>query len=436
MDNRISLLRERRERLKNAGSEVRERIALLVDEDSFVELAAFSFSKDLFYEENEDEGVVTGFATIGGYPFYIVAQNFAALKGGLSKAGCEKIAKALDAAEQRATPVVYLLHSQGVRVGEGVNVLEGIAGLLKRAAALKGTVLQFAVLEGEVYGSSAALAAQCDVVLFEKDAVLSVASTFVLSAKAGKNLKATEVGGYLAPATASLPAVEVADLREAASVILSVSDLVGIADVEADLNDALPALNEKADAETLLSLLENRVELGGNANTEVRTVLGRLGGIAVAAVVMDGMRINAENLKKIRRFAEFACYYGLPYLTLVDCAGIETDLAEYASVRGAMDAAKVSVVTGSAIGLGYTLFAAKSAGYGYVCALATAKIALFEENEGAEIECEGADKEKLAAYYAAETSDPFHAARGGYLDDIVEPQFVKQYVLAAIEMLR
>ncbi len=446
--DKIQMLKERREALKQAGKAVRSQIAALVDEDSFVELAAFSYSENVFFDEKaHGEGVVTGFATIGGYPYYIVAQNFEDGYGGLTKAGCAKIAKTLDSAEKQNTPVVYLLHSHGVKVGEGVHVLEGIAELLRKATALKGSVLQFAVLDGEVYGSSAALASVCDVVLFSEQAVLSVSSPFVLSAKAGKNVKATEVGGSKALTESLLPALTFSGMRDAAAKILAVSDLVRIDAVDAELNEPAPLLNEKADAASIVALLENGLELGADTHPEVKTVLGRLGGIAVAAVVFDGVRLNENNLRKIKSFAEFACCYGLPFVTFVDCYGAEAtlgnansaclrEIGEYLNMLDAIDTAKISVVTGSAIGLGYSLFAAKSAGFDYTFALATAKIALFEDEAGAEIENAGCDREKVAAFYAEENADPFNAAKGGYLDDVIEPQFLKQYLVAALEMLR
>ena len=153
--DKIKQLRERKAAVKAVSAGIRTEIAELVDPDSFVELAAFSFSKNAFYDEEEkSEGVVTGFATVAGFPFYLVAQNFDVYSGGLSKANCDKIAKALNAAEKNDTPVIYLLHSHGVQVGEGVNVLEGIAQLLLKATQLKGTVPQYAYLAGEVYGSA------------------------------------------------------------------------------------------------------------------------------------------------------------------------------------------------------------------------------------------------------------------------------------------
>ncbi len=448
--DKIKQLRERKDTLKNASETIRKEIRALTDEDSFVELAAFSFSKDNFYHEDaQGEGVVTGFATVGGYPFYIVAQNFDLSFGGLTKANCEKIAKTLNAAEKNATPVIYLLHSYGVRVGEGVNVLEGISELLLKATQLKGTVLQFAVVCGEVYGSNAALASVCDCVFFTEKSALAITSPMVLSAKEGKNLKKEDVGGYAALNNALLPAISVKNIGEVASHILKISDLLSVPVIDAELNEATPALNKKTDAKAISGILENGIELGGNACPELKTVLCRIGGIAVAAAVFDNVKLNAANMKKLRNFAEFACCYGLPFVTFVDCTGAEKtlevnnsallkEICEYLSILDTVDTAKIAVVTGKATGLGYSLFAAKSVGFDYTYALATSQISLFESETGAEIEYANdkrAKKEELQKIYCEENADPFHAAKGGYLDDIIEPQFLKQYLIASLQTL-
>lgn len=448
--DKIQELRKRKDALKKLSGSVRKEIESLIDEGSFVELAALSFSGSTLYDDSANsEGVLTGFATIGGYPFYLVAQNFDVFSGGLSKANCEKIAKTLNAAEKNNTPVVYLLHSQGVQAGEGVNVLEGISELLLKATQLKGTVMQYAYLSGGVYGSAAALASVCDVIFFEDKSVLSVNSPLVLAAKANKNLKAEEVGGYAALSNAGLPAVKVKNLKEAGGHIQSITQLLAEPMLDAELNQAYPALNKSADAKAIASILENGVELGANSSPEIKTVLARVGGIAVAAVIFDQVKLNVNNVRKIKSFSEFACCYGLPLVTFVDCTGVEAtlevnnsgvlkEIAEYLSILDATDTAKIAVVTGKAVGLGYSLFAAKSVGFDYTFALATAEVALFENAVGAQIEYsgeKGLDMEKLKKTYADENADPVNAAKGGYLDDVVEPQFIKQYLIAALQTL-
>lgn len=442
--DKISLLHSRKEAVFKAGENIRSRISALCDDDSFVELSAFSFSKT-FDDAALGDGVVTGFATIGGYPFYIVALNYDVCYGGLTKSNCEKIVKTLSAAEKNETPVIYLLQSQGVRVGEGIGVLEGIAALLLKATKLKGSVLQFAIVLGDVYGSAAAIASLCDCVLFLKEGSLNLTSPLVLSSKEGKNLKPTEAGGYDALTHALLPAIKVNDMKEAASDILKISDLLGLPIVNAELNDPSPAFNEHADADTIINLIEDYIELGANSCPEVKTALGRIGGISVAAVIFDKVSLNAQNIRKIKNFAELASCYGIPFVTFIDCLGVEQTLAandsglyreigEYLFTLDAIDTAKISVVTGKAIGLGYSLFAAKSVGFDYTYALATAQISLFDSEAGAEIELQDLGEEALSRY-RAEIADPFRAAEGGYLDNIIEPQFLKQYLIASLQTL-
>ena len=444
----IQRLRERKEALKKAGEAVRNQIAQIADEESFVELSSFGFSEEGFGDRPAGEGVVTGFCTVGGYPFYLVAQNFAQDFGGLTKGQCEKIAKTLGAAEKNETPVIWLLNCQGAKIGEGVNVLEGIAELLLKTTQLKGTVLQYAIVGGGVYGAAAAIAATADVVFFLKEGALSVSSPLVLSAKAGKELKKEEVGGYDALKNAILPAVKVKDLEEAAAHIKFLTELFGGETVDAELNAPAPALEGKIGAQEALSLIEDGLELGANCAPEVKTVLGRIGGIAVAAVVFENVKLNETNVKKIRAFAELSCCYGLPLVLFVDCTGVEETLSandsallkeitEYLNLLDAIDTAKISVVTGRAVGLGYSLFAAKSAGFDFTFALANAEIALFESEKGAEIFYGGSaeGKEALLEKYALEHADPVNAARGGYLDNVIEPRFTKQYLIASLQML-
>lgn len=455
--NKISLLQQRKKQISDAGKQVRKDIDALIDEESFVELSSFSFSKNEFYGETaEGEGVVTGFATIGDYPFYIVAQNGAVLSGGVSKANCEKIEKCLNQAEKTSTPVIWLLNSQGVQIGEGVTVLEGLASLILKASQLKGSIPQYLVVNGEVYGQISLLAGICDFNYFiDKKSAIAANSPLVISAKNGVNVSKFDLGGASGLKNANLATFTVKNLEEVKKSLIEINEIIAMPVIDSDeLNDSLPALDKKADLKSLLGVFdkETAIELGATYAPEVKCYLARVGGIAVAAVIFDGengVELNAQNVRKIKDFAEFACCYGLPYVTFVNTLGIKSDMAtndslvikelgEYVSILDCIDAAKISVVYGKAIGLGYTVFTAKSMGYDYSYAFANAKIALFDSVQGAEIEFAGekkADKEKLAAKYADENSDPINAAKGGYIDNIIEPSFVKQYLTASLQML-
>lgn len=452
--DKIQLLEARKAAILEAGKEIREQISSIVDADSFVELSAFSFSKNVFAETDvHGEGVVTGFATVDGYPFYIVAQNFKVMQGGISKANCDKIVKCLDAAAKDEAPIIYLLNTYGVQVGEGIGVLEGLGKLLMRASQLKGIVPQYVVVNGDVYGSAAILAAIADATLFvDKKSVLAINSPFVLSAKEGKSLSKEEVGGIKAHAKSGLASIAVASISEAKDKIVALNDILSARMIDADLNATLPILNEAATAENMLSVFDYSIELGAENCSEVKTLLGRIGGISVAAILFDGgepgVELKACNLAKIRTFTEYAGYHSLPLVIFANVKGIAPTMCannsrvmketvEYLEYLDAVDSGKISVVYGKAIGLGYSMFASKAVGFDYTCAFANAKIALFDSVQGAQIELasEGSDKAALSQKYADENADPFNAAQGGYIDAIIEPQFVRQYLIASLQML-
>lgn len=446
--DKIQVLKSRKEKILNAGKSVREQIAALVDEESFVELSAFSFSdKDFYGEDAEGEGVVTGFATIEDCPYYLVAQNFGVKKGGITKANCDKILKTLSLAEKNSVPVVYLLSSRGVAVGEGVTVLEGLASLLLRVTQLKGVVPQYAVVNGEVFGSLALLASACDFTFFLKDSVLCVNAPKVLSAKAGKNLSNEEVGGAKALEKAQCVTFECENFAEVKETIQKVNSLLAGEMIDAELNESAPALNEEVSAEKIEEILEGSVELGKAYCPETKTILTRIGGIPVACLLFagEGVSLNADNMKKVKNFTELACCYSLPLVVFVNTVGVEVsmqandstvmkEIAEYLAMLDAMDTPKISVIYKKAVGLGYSLFAAKSMGFDYSIALSSAEVSLFESEQGA-IVAFGKDDPALVERYSEEHADPVNAAKDGYLDDVIEPQFVKQYLIASLQML-
>lgn len=455
--DKIKLLQTRRSELFSVGKVIRDEISQLIDKDSFVEFSSFSFSESEFYSDKaEGEGVITGFATIEDFPYYIIAQNPAVLSGGVSKANCDKICKCLEQAEKNQTPVIYMLSTLGVRVGEGVNALEGLAQLILHVSRLKDSVPQYLIVNGEVYGQISLLAGLCDFTFFiDKKSYLATTSPLVITAAAGQNVNKDGVASASALNKSGLATFAVKNFAEVKSKIISLNSLLneGLID-SGELNASLPALNKKVDYSALLNVFDKNsvIELGATYAQEIKCVLGRIGGIAVAAAIFDnaeGVKLCPGKAEKLKDFASLACYYGLPYITFVNTLGIKETpevansrvirtLCDYVSVLDSMNSAKISIIYGKAVGLGYTLFAAKSMGYDFTYAFADAKVALFDSVQGAEIELvkgKNTDSAKLANQYAEEHSDPINAAKGGYIDNIIEPAFVRQYLIASLQML-
>ena len=294
--DKISLLQSRRQQLIEAGKNVRADICSLIDKDSFVELSCYSFSKNEYYgEDAQGEGVVTGFATIGDYPFYIVAQNAAVLSGGISKANCEKIEKCLNQAEKSSTPVIWLLSSLGVQLGEGVGALEGLAALILKSSQLKGSVPQYLIVNGEVYGQLAVLAGICDFTYFvDKKSALAPSSPLVISAKSGVNLSKFDIGGADALKNANIATFTVKDLGEIKNSIAAINEIITRSVIDGgELNACVAELDAKADRENLLKIFDENtvIELGSGYSPEIGCYLARVGGIAVA-VGAEGMIVH------------------------------------------------------------------------------------------------------------------------------------------------
>ncbi len=450
--DKIKLLKTRRQKLKDAGKAVRADIAKVVDDGSFIEYSTFSFSHSDFYgEDAEGEGVVTGFATIKGNPIYIVAQNYEVLSGGVSAANCKKIVKCMDQAEKNEMPILYLLSSGGVKIDEGVEALEGVASILLKATKLKSIVTQYLVVNGDVFGQIATMAGICDFNFFiDKKSSICASSPLTASAKSGVNISKFDVGGANGLKKAGLASFCVSDIAEIPSKIAFLEDVLGGVPCDRDdLNVPLPDLD--TDKDKILEIFDDQeyLEVGGSYAQDVRCYLGRVGGMcsAVALVGEGKYEMTAESLSKLNDFAAKISLFGLPFIAVVNSEGIRADLetndspvlkeaARFVEILSGMDAPKISLVTKKAIGFGYTLFASKSIGYDYTLAFADAKIALFDDLAGAEIEygnVKGEKSEDLAAKYGDEQADPFVAARGGYLDDIIEPRFVKQYLAAFLQ---
>ena len=457
--DKVSLLKVRRAELFEKSAETRKLLSAIVDENSFVELDSYSFSKNEFYGEDvTGEGVVTGYATINDYPVYVACINSKILNGGLTYAGCAKMEKCLDKALAAGAPVMYLLSSKGVVAGEGVSALEGVAKLLAKMDDLRDYVPQFAVCNGEVLGQASLFAAMSDYVYYAKDACVAYASPLVLSAKSGKSVSADDYNFASAKnnGLASFKIDDVADVRESFSAIMGTLPAFGgqYVDTTDDENRSAPDLNQSACADSVVEATFDQnsfIELNGQFAPEVKTVIGRVGGYSVGAIVFDGgkdgVSLDQNNIYKIKNFAYYCESNQLPMLTFVNTVGIKCDMATAATpvLKNVADLVcalktdlpKINVIYGKALGLGYTLFASKNFGADYSYAFANAKISLFDSNVGAEMEvvAKGGDYSDIKQRYEDENMDAMNAAKSGYVDNVIEPEFVRQYVISALQML-
>ena len=450
--DRIKLLQTRRQQLLDSGKEIRAKIASICDESSFVEFDSYSLSRNDYYgEDAQGEGIVSGYAQINDYPVIIIAQNSQVLSGGLSLASCKKMVKAMQKALEGEIPVLYLLDGKGVQVGEGVNVLEGLGEILDAQSSLRdASIPQISVVLGEVYGSLAILATSSDFCYLVKGGCLSYASPLVISASDNKNLNKEIVGG-----TACLNGVYTAILDNVSELKQKYTDILNIFATENnsqdDYNRATDSLNKKVDATSLIKAVFDKdtfVELNKGYADQVKTGIGFIGDTAVASIIFDeegGVELSGNVMFKINKFVKFANRFNYPIVTFVNTLGIKQDMQTNQSyilkqigefVDNYKYAQKISVITGYAVGLGYTLFASKALNNRYSFAFANAQVGLFTEKTGAyvELDASNANADDLAEKYA-ENMDPINAAKNGYIDNIIEPKFVRQYLISALQTL-
>ncbi len=455
--NIIDTLNSRKEKLYLASSDIRKKLSEIIDGDSFVELNTFAFSKNEFYSEDVNGlGVVTGYATVSGYPVYVVAQNGNVLNGALSKANLDKIANCLDKALASESPVLYLLDSKGVQVGEGVAVLEGLAKVLDKSNALKGVAPQIVVAINEVYGSLSLLASNADYTYIVGNSCVSYASPNVISASTKNGLTKEEVGGNKAKNGVMTKSVK--DLSEVKEGIVKLFDalpnLSGIlVENGDDLNRATPSLNTKVCANSIIDAVYDKgtfTKMFEGFADEVVVGVGRVGGISTAVVAFDGgedgVELNLENVLKIKNFANFVCDNNMPLLTFINTKGIKADASVSSTpvltevmnmLNNLSNLGRISVVYGKAIGLGYTAFLSKQFGNAYTFAFAGSKISLLDGEEGISATFQTVDAEKISELKEQylNSQDSYNAAKLGCVDNIIEPQFVRQHIISALQIL-
>ena len=452
----FDLLNKRKVELFKNSQDIRNNLSKIVDDDSFVELNAFAFGKNEFYNEDVNGlGVVTGFATIDGYPVYVVAQNGKILNGGLTKAGCDKICACLKKALDSKTAVLYLLDSKGVQVGEGVAVLEGIAKILSISSQLKDVAPQFAIALNDVYGSLSLLCANCDYTYVLNNACISYASPAVALASANGITKEQLGGKDSANGVNTFIKNTIEEIKESIVKIFNILPSISgfNLDTQDDLNRSQLKLNTTKSAKLLIDAISDKdtfVELNSKFAPSVVTGICRVGGMSTALLIFDGneqgVELDLNCVIKINNFANYCYDNDFPLVTLVNTVGIKQDAATQTSAiltqipnmlynYGALK--KISVVYGKAIGLGYTLFASHEFGNNYTFAFADAKISLFDKTIGtsATFGTIQEDEIKQLEEKYENMQDAFNSAKLGCVDNIIEPQFVRQHIIMALQTL-
>ncbi len=450
-----SQLKKMTDELTKTNKGVNALIETLADDKSFVECDRFVRSETELGDA-VGEGVVSGFAVIGGIGANVFAVNGEVLKGGIGKRNADKIVKCVENAVKSGNPLVAVFDTSGARFAEGVEALEGYGKIINAFSCAYGNVPVISVVKGNNFGLSSYLCAVCDVCIGYDKSVTATSSPLVISAKAGIDLSKVGTAAVHSKST-GLYAITVKSDKELKKAVGDILDILvcDVAETGDDANRVAKSLKSGVKTDVLIKeIFDNGTFTGLRSEFALETVTGlaRIGGQSVGVVAV-GERLTSDACVKIGELLNTCESYSLPVINLVDCKGVVTDAAqenaslirEVANVMylySQLSVPKVALVTGSAIGAGYTAFCSKSLA-DYTLAWPDAQIGALEAVSAAELiysdeiaksKNKDAAAKKLADAYAEENMLAATVSAKGYIDNVIEPSFSRQYIISALQM--
>lgn len=463
----------------------RERIDLLCDPDSFVELGAFVTHRcDDFGLEKQKilgDGVVTGYGRVDGRPICCFAQDFTVFGGALGEAHARKICKIMDLALHTGQPIVGLCDSGGARIQEGVAALGGYADIFLRNALASGVVPQISVIMGPCAGGAVYSPAITDfTIMVDETSYMFITGPDVIKAITHEQVTKEELGGAHTHNTKSGVAHLAAVNDEAALQLtrtllrflpsnnLDDAPPRATKDAHDRVDERLDTLipdepNQPYDIKTLIQatvddgeFFEIHAEFAQNIVVGFAHYAGRpVGIVANQPKVLAGC-LDIDASVKAARLVRFCDCFNLPIVTFVDVPGFLPGPAQefggiirhgakllYAYCEATVP--KVTVITRKAYGGAYDVMSSKHIRGDINYAYPMAEIAVMGpegavniifRKEIAEAKDPNKRKAELVADYRTTFANPYTAAELGYLDAIIRPSETRPRIIAALEMLK
>jgi len=459
----------------------RERIDLLLDEDSFEEFDMFVAHRSTDFGMEADrpygDGVVTGWGTINGRMVYVYSQDFTVFGGSLSETHAQKICKIMDMAMQNGAPVIGLNDSGGARIQEGVASLAGYAEVFQRNVMASGVVPQISVIMGPCAGGAVYSPAMTDFIFMVKDtSYMFVTGPDVVKTVTNEVVTAEQLGGastHTKKSSVADGAFE--DDVEALTEIRRLFDFLPLnnreraptrpffddpARIEPSLDTLIPDNpNQPYDMKELIAKIadegdfyEVQKDFAANILIGFIRIEGQsVGVVANQPMVLAGC-LDIDSSRKAARFVRFCDAFEIPILTLVDVPGFLPGTSqEYGGVikhgakllfaYGEATVPKVTVITRKAYGGAYDVMSSKHLRGDFNYAWPTAEIAVMGAKGAVEIlyRSELDQPEKIAARtkdYEDRFANPFVAAEKGFIDEVIQPRSTRRRVARAFASLR
>jgi len=461
----------------------RDRIEMLLDEGSFVELDVFATHRAQGFGMEDrriaGDGVVAGFGEIDRRPVAIYAYDATVFGGSLGEVTAEKIVKVQELALRNRVPIIGINDSGGARIQEGVVALAGYADIFFRNVRSSGVIPQLSVIAGPCTGGAVYSPAITDFIfIVAGQGYMFITGPEVIKVVTGEAVSFDELGGgQVHNATSGvahfLPKTEqecAAGVRKLLSYLplsnaerppfVPTADDLERADVE--LQTIVPeSPNKPYDMREVVSrVLDGRefFEVQPFFAQNIIVGLGRLGGHVVGVVgnqpkVLAGaIDINAS--VKAARFIRFCDAFGIPIISFVDVpgylpgrdqehGGIIRHGAKLLYAYAEATVPKLAVITRKNYGGAYTVMSPKQMGADLNLAWPTAEIAVMGPEAAVNIIYKrdlaaaadpSARRKELVAEYTARFANPYVAAERGYIDDVIEPSQTRRELVRGLQL--
>ncbi len=462
----------------------RERLAMLFDEGSFVEIDAFVKHRcnefNMPKTEAPGEGVVTGYGTVDGRLVYAYAQDFTVIGGSLGEMQAAKICKVMDMATKMGAPIIGINDSGGARIQEGIDALKGFGDIFFRNTQASGVVPQISIVLGPCAGGAVYSPAICDFIfMVDKTSQMFITGPSVVKSVTGEDVSFEELGGAQTHAVKSGVASKAfateEDCFEQVKLLLSFLpsnnlETAPIYDCEDDLNrlsDKLSKIvpvdvNKGYDMRDVIKEIVDDgefFEMFDKFAKNIVTGFARMNGSTIGIIAnqpkfMAGS-LDCDSSDKGARFVRFCDCFNIPLVTFTDVPGYLPGVNQEhngvirhgAKLLFAFSEAtvpKINVIVRKAYGGAYIAMNSKHLGADMVFAWPTAEIAVMGPSGAANIifkrDIKNAEDPVLARQekiqeYTEKFANPYVAASRGYVDDVIEPDSTRPRIISALEML-
>lgn len=448
----------------------RERLALLLDKDSFEEFDMFVHHRctNFGMEANhtDGDGVVTGRGTIDGRIVYVYAQDFTVSGGSLSKTMSEKICKVMDYALKTGAPVIGLNDSGGARIQEGIDALAGYGEIFERNILASGVIPQISAIMGPCAGGAVYSPALTDFIFMVEDSsYMFLTGPAVVKSVTGEDVDQERLGGAAVHSTKSGVAQFACESEEALleniRTLLSflpsnntqIAPRIACTDPENRANTLLDNIipDHANKAYNMYEVIGEIVDDGKffevHKNFARNIIVGfaHLGGQSVGIVAnqpaeMSGvLDINAS--RKAARFVRFCDAFNIPLITLVDVPGfLPGTMQEYGAVisngakllyaYGEATVPKIALTLRKAYGGAYIVMSSKHLRSDINYAWPTSEIAVMGAKGAV-----GILKNITEEEYDTLFCNPYQAAQRGYIEDVIEPNETRFRLIRALRSL-